>query len=106
MKRVLAYLKPYTKESILAPLFKLLEVIFDLMVPLIVAGMIDVGVASNDRGYIVRSTLLLLAMAALGLLSSFTAQYFAANASVGLATSLRQSMFDISVSFRSPSLIR
>lgn len=94
MKRVLAYLKPYTKESILAPLFKLLEVIFDLMVPLIVAGMIDVGVASNDRGYIVRSTLLLLAMAALGLLSSFTAQYFAANASVGLATSLRQSMFD------------
>ena len=94
MKRLEKFLRPYRKESILAPLFKLLEVVFDLMVPVVVAQIIDVGVAKNDRGYIVEMFFVLLLMAAVGLLCSFTAQFFAAKASVGFATSVRQAMFD------------
>ncbi len=94
MKRLEKFLRPYRKESILAPLFKLLEVVFDLMVPLVVAQIIDVGVAKNDHGYIVEMFFVLLLMAAVGLLCSFTAQFFAAKASVGFATSVRQAMFD------------
>ena len=94
MKRLEKFLRPYRKESILAPLFKLLEVVFDLMVPVVVAQIIDVGVAKNDHGYIVQMFLVLLLMAAVGLLCSFTAQFFAAKASVGFATSVRQAMFD------------
>ncbi len=75
-------------------LFKLLEVVFDLMVPVVVAQIIDVGVAKNDRGYIVEMFFVLLLMAAVGLTCSFTAQFFAAKASVGFATSVRQAMFD------------
>ena len=77
MKRLEKFLRPYRRESILAPLFKLLEVVFDLMVPVVVAQIIDVGVAKNDRGYIVEMFFVLLLMAAVGLLCSFTAQFFA-----------------------------
>lgn len=81
-------------ESILAPLFKLLEVVFDLLVPIVVARMINFGIAYNDRGYITKCFFLLLLMAAVGLLCSITAQYFAARAAVGFATGLRQSVYD------------
>ena len=94
MKKLASYLKRYAKESILAPLFKLLEVVFDLMVPLVVARMINIGVAGNDRGYMVRCFLILIVMALLGLAASITAQFFAAKASTGFAADLRQAVFD------------
>ena len=94
MRRLAVYLKTYEKETILAPLFKALEVVFDLLVPVVVAQMIDVGVAGGDTGYMIRQTLLLILLALLGLCSSVTAQYFAAKVSVGFATKLRQSVFD------------
>ena len=94
MKKLASCLKRYTKESILAPLFKLLEVMFDLMVPLVVARMINIGVAGNDRGYMVRCFLILILMALLGLAASITAQFFAAKASTGFAADLRQAVFD------------
>ena len=94
MKNLIKYLKPYTKESMLAPLFKLLEVAFDLMVPVVVAKMIDTGVAQQDYTFIFRCAAILLAMALLGLLCSVTAQFFAARASAGFGASLRQTMFD------------
>ena len=94
MKSLGVYLKHYKKESIIAPLFKLLEVVFDLLVPMVVAQIIDVGVAQNDHGYIVQRFFILILMAALGLASSITAQFFAAKASVGFATKLRQAVYD------------
>lgn len=94
MRSLAVYLKSYTKESILAPLFKLLEVVFDLLVPLVVAQMIDVGIAGSDRGCILGCFGALLLMAVLGLLCSITAQYYAAKASVGFAANLRQAVFD------------
>lgn len=99
MSILFQYIKGYEKESILAPLFKLLEVIFDLMVPVVVAKIIDVGIVNQDTGYILKMFLILIVMALLGLLSSFTAQYFAAKASVGFATQLRQALFDHIQSF-------
>ena len=83
MKRLLVYLKDYKKESILAPLFKLLEAFFELLVPLVMAGIIDRGIAENDKSYIVRMGLCLVALAAVGLTASITAQFFAAKAAVG-----------------------
>ncbi len=94
MKNLSGYLKRYTKESILAPLFKLLEVILDLMVPLVVARMINIGVAGNDRSYMVQCFGILIGMALLGLVASITAQFFAARASTGFAADLRQAVFD------------
>ena len=94
MKKLASYMKRYTKESILAPLFKLVEVVMDLMVPLVVARMINIGVAGNDRGYMIRCFLLLIFMALLGMAASFTAQFFAARASTGFAADLRQAVFD------------
>ena len=94
MKSLGVYLKHYKKESIIAPLFKLLEVVFDLLVPMVVAQIIDVGIAGNNRPYIVGRFGILVLMAAVGLCCSFTAQYFAAKASVGCATELRQAVFD------------
>ena len=93
MRTLLSYLKQYRRESILAPAFKMLEVLFDLLVPLVVAQMIDVGVASGDRVYILQRVLLLIGFAFLGMACSFTAQYFAAKASVGTAASLRQAVY-------------
>ena len=94
MKSLGVYLKHYKKERIIAPLFKLLEVVFDLLVPMVVAQIIDVGIAGNNRPYIVSRFGILVLMAAVGLCCSFTAQYFAAKASVGCATELRQAVFD------------
>ena len=90
MRALAAYLKPYRKESILAPLFKLLEALFDLLVPLVVARMIDAG--SGERTVFLCFAGL-IAMAAVGLGCSVLAQYFAAKASVGFAGSLRQALF-------------
>ena len=94
MKRLSVYLKRYTAQSILAPLFKLLEVVFDLMVPLVVARMINQGVGGNDRSVLVQCFFILIGMALLGLACSITAQYFAARASTGFAADLRQAVFD------------
>ena len=93
MKSLLVYLKDYKKESILGPLFKLLEASFELIVPLVVASMIDVGIANNDKGYVVRMCLIMAALGLTGLISSVTAQYFAAKAAVGFATKLRHALF-------------
>ena len=94
MKRLSVYLKRYTAQSIMAPLFKLLEVVFDLLVPLVVARMINQGVSGNDRSVLVQCFFILLGMALLGLACSITAQYFAARASTGFAADLRQAVFD------------
>ncbi len=94
MKRLLSYMKGYEKESILAPTFKMLEAFWDLLVPLVVADIIDIGIAGHNREYIVQRFFLLLLLAAIGLACSFTAQFFAAKASVGFATRLRQALFD------------
>ena len=93
MKKVLSYLKDYRKESILGPLFKLLEACFELIVPFVIAAIIDRGIPSGDAGYILRMGLLLVALGLIGLASSVTAQYFAAKAAVGLATKLRHAVF-------------
>lgn len=94
MRTLTVYLKNYVKESVLAPLFKFLEVVFDLLVPVVIAQIIDVGIANNDRGYILSRFFILLLMAACGLAIAITAQYFAAKASVGFATELRQATYD------------
>lgn len=94
MKTLIQYLKKYTKECILAPLFKLLEATFELFVPLVVAAMIDTGIASGDKGFLLRQGLLLVALALIGLASSITAQYFAAKAAVNFAGDLRHRLFD------------
>ena len=94
MKKLLIYLKDYKKESILGPLFKLLEASFELIVPLVVASMIDVGIPNQDKGYIVKMALVLVALGVIGLISSVTAQFFAAKAAVGFATKVRQALFD------------
>ncbi|MBR1930801.1 MAG: ABC transporter ATP-binding protein [Lachnospiraceae bacterium] len=94
MKRLLVYLKDYRKETVLAPLFKLFEAFFELLVPLVMANIIDYGIASSDTGYILRMGLCLLLLAAVGLGFSITAQYFAAKAAVGFSTRLRQVLFD------------
>ena len=94
MRSLAVYLKNYKKESILAPFFKFLEVVFDLIVPVVIAQIIDVGIANHDNKYIVQRFFILILMAALGLASSITAQFFAAKASVGFATKLRQAVYD------------
>ncbi|MCB6198355.1 ABC transporter ATP-binding protein/permease [Acetatifactor sp. DFI.5.50] len=94
MKRLMMYLKDYKKESILAPLFKLLEAFFELMVPLVMANIIDYGISNRNMGYIGKMGLLLLLLGVVGLASSITAQFFAAKAAVGVSTKLRQALFD------------
>ena len=94
MKRLIIYLKDYKKESILAPLFKLLEAFFELMVPLVMANIIDYGISNRNMGYIGKMGLLLLLLGVVGLASSITAQFFAAKAAVGFSTKLRQALFD------------
>lgn len=81
MKTLLAYLKDYKKESILAPLFKMLEASFELFVPLVMAAIIDVGIANQDKPYIVKMCFVLIALGIIGLVCSITAQYFAAEGS-------------------------
>ena len=93
MFRLLPYLKNYKKESIIGPLFKLLEVCFELIVPLITANIIDVGIRRGDLGYILARGGILVFMGVLGLTCSLTAQYFAAKASVGFGTEVRHDLF-------------
>lgn len=80
MRKVLVFLKDYKKESVLGPLFKLLEASFELIVPLVMAAIIDVGVALSDRSYIMKMCMVLVMLAVIGLVCSITAQYFAAKA--------------------------
>lgn len=94
MKYVFSYLKDYKKESVLAPLFKLLEALFDLFVPLVVARIIDYGIKKRNQAYVFQQVGLLALLALLGITASITAQWFAAKASVGLANQLRQAAFD------------
>ena len=94
MRTLAKYLRDYKKESILAPFFKFLEVVFDLLVPVVIAQIIDVGIANNDHGYIVQKFFILILMAAAGLIVSITAQFFAAKASVGFATEVRQAVYN------------
>ena len=93
MKKLLKFIKGYKKESVLGPLFKLLEAALELIVPLVIAALIDKGIGSSDHGYIVRSCLILVALGAIGLAFSVTAQYFAAKASCGFSAAMRSSLF-------------
>ena len=94
MKKLLVYLKDYKKESVLGPLFKLLEASFELIVPLVMAAIIDTGVANGDRPYIMKMCMVLVLLALIGLTCSITAQYFAAKAAVGFSTKLRHALFE------------
>jgi ABC-type multidrug transport system fused ATPase/permease subunit len=89
MKRILKYMKGYGKECALGPLFKLLEASFELLIPLVVAAIVDTGISSGDRGYIVKMCLVMIALGIIGLVCAVTAQFFAAKAAVGFAARLR-----------------
>ncbi len=93
MRKLVKYLKFYKKESIIAPLFKLLEASFELLIPLVMAGIVDVGIREKDTAYIMARAALMIGLGALGLVCSLTAQYFAAKAAVGFGTELRKDMF-------------
>lgn len=93
MKQLLVYLKDYKKESILGPLFKLLEASFELFVPLVMAAIIDNGIRNTDKGYIIKMGMILIALGVIGLVCSITAQYYAAKASVGFSKKLRHALF-------------
>ena len=93
MRSLMVYLKNYKKETVLAPLFKMLEALFDLFVPLVMAAVIDKGIARSDQSYIVRMCLLLIALGIIGLTCSITAQYFAAKAATGFAAEVRHALF-------------
>jgi ATP-binding cassette subfamily B multidrug efflux pump len=94
MKKLFEYLKDYRRDAVLAPAFKLLEAFFDLLVPLVVAKIIDVGIAQNNHPYIYKMVALMFVLAGAGLASSITAQFFAARSSVGCVTDMRQGLFD------------
>jgi ATP-binding cassette subfamily B multidrug efflux pump len=93
LKSLLQYMNDYKKESVLGPLFKLLEASFELLVPLVMSAIIDTGIAGKDTGYILRMSGVLVALGFVGLACSITAQYFAARAAVGFATKLRHALF-------------
>ncbi len=93
MKKLLVYLKGYERETVLAPLFKMLEALFELFVPLVMAAIIDTGIANQNRGYVVRMCLVLVALGLIGLVCSITAQFFAAKAATGFSTKLRHALF-------------
>ena len=93
MKKLLKYMKEYTKECILAPLFKMLEASFELLVPLVVTSIIDVGIAQKDIPYIVRMVILMVALGVIGLACSLTAQYFSAKAAVGFTAKVKSALF-------------
>ena len=94
MKKLLRYLKNYLKETIIGPFFKLLEASFELIIPLVVAQIIDIGIKDGDIGYIATRALIMIGLGLVGLASSLTAQYFAAKAATGFATELRHSLFE------------
>ncbi len=93
MKKILYFLKDYKKESILAPLFKMLEAVFELIVPLVMAAIIDVGIAQGDKSYVIRMCMVMIGLGVIGLACSITAQFFAAKAAVGMAAQLRHAVF-------------
>ena len=93
MKRLLGYMGEYKKESILGPLFKMLEASFELMVPLVMAKVIDVGIRTQDLPYILKMGGILVLLGVVGLICSITAQYFAAKAAAGFGTALRNDLF-------------
>lgn len=93
MKKLLIYLKDYKKETVLAPLFKMLEAGFELFVPLVIAAVIDKGIAGNDIGYVLRQGMILVLLGVIGLTCSITAQYFAAKAAVGFAAKMKHALF-------------
>ena len=94
MKKLLVYLRDYKKEVVLAPLFKLLEASFELIVPLVVAAIIDYGIANSDHGYIFKMCGVLVLLAVVGFVSAVTAQYFSAKAAVGFSTEVRHHLFE------------
>lgn len=94
MRKLLRFLKDYKKESILSPLFKLLEASFELFVPLVMAAIIDTGIGNKEGGFILKMCGILILLALVGLTCSITAQYFAAKAAVGFATKVRHALFD------------
>ena len=93
MKTIWLYLKEYKKECVVTPLFKMLEALFELFVPLVISAIIDIGIGNENRAFVIKMSLLLLGLAVIGLTSSVTAQYFAAKAAVGCATGLRHHLF-------------
>ena len=93
MKKLLKYLRGYEKESIIGPLFKMLEASFELIVPIIMANIIDIGIRNQDKGYIMKAAFILVFFGVLGLVCSLTAQYFAAKAALGFGTELRKDLF-------------
>lgn len=93
MIKLLKYMKSYIKECILGPLFKLFEAALELIVPLIIAAVIDTGIGGGDIGFVVRMCLILAALGAVGLIFSVTAQYYAAKASVGFVKKIRHALF-------------
>ena len=93
MKKILYFLGGYKKESILAPLFKMLEATFELIVPLVMAAIIDVGIAGADQPYVLRMCMVMVGLGLIGLVCSITAQFFAAKAAVGMASRLRHAVF-------------
>ena len=87
--RILSFIKGYRRDAVLAPLFKLSEAVLELFVPIVVASLIDTGIAGNDPGYVVRMALLMVALGAAGLIVSVMAQYFAARAATGFAEKMK-----------------
>ena len=99
MKKLLKYFKGYTPQCVLGPLFKLLEASFELLVPLVVASIIDVGIKNGDKPYIIKMCIIMVALGLVGLICSVTAQYFAARAAVGFTKRLRHALFEKIQSF-------
>ena len=93
MGKLLVYLKHYKKETVCAPLFKMLEATFELFVPLVMAAIIDTGIKGGNVSYVLKMGLLLIALGLIGLVCSITAQYFAAKAAVGFSTGLKHALF-------------
>ena len=93
MKKLLVYLKDYKKETVLAPLFKMLEATFELFVPLVMAAIIDQGIGSGNVSYVLRMGGVMILLGVIGLVCSITAQYFSAKAAVGVSTKLKHALF-------------
>ena len=94
LKKILKYIRGYGKECVLGPLFKLLEASFELLIPLVVARIVDVGIAGRDQGYVVKMVLVMALLGVIGLVCAVTAQYFAAKAAVGFAARLRHAVME------------
>ena len=94
MPKITTFIRGYRKEAVLAPLFKLLEAVFELIVPVLVASLIDEGIAAGDRDHVIRMIILMVVFALTGLLSSVTAQYFAARAATGFAEKMKNALYE------------